>query len=477
MKTSTRVSQGWLIIAGLLIAAQLVMGCSVVSNPGQALQDLAQRVLASPTAVSSGVQAPAGGATPVSTPPSVVRTPAEADASARPVSPATPSVPAPSMGSSQAITMTLWTIEALAPDEGTPAGQLLAQQLESFSQAHPGVAVRYVLKQPYGRAGILQFLRATKKVAPEALPDLVVIDTAEVAQAAHDGLLQPLDPLLSRDLANDMFPFAWNMGRVGDEWMAVPFVADLEHLVYNLNKTPEAPVTWTDVLSSTTTYLFPAAGRDGQVNAAFLVQYLALGGRLTNESGQPALSREALAQVLTFYDQGHELGIIPDLALKMHTPAECWPYYLSAQVGMTNVRASHFLVERAQLRRSQVAGIPTRDGVPTTLATGWAYAITTQEPSRVALAAQLIEWLMGPEHLGPWTQAAGQLPTRRAALDLWPDDPYRDFLRSSLEQALHLPSVVGYDRLSRVMQRAVEEVLTGVATPEDAAARAVQGGL
>jgi len=94
----------------------------------------------------------------------------------------------------------------------------------------------------------------------------------------------------------------------------------------------------------------------------------------------------------------------------------------------------------------------------------------------MALAARLIEWLMTPENLGAWSQAAGRLPTRRTALDLWPDDAYRQFLREGLERAYYLPPVVGYDRLSRSLQRAVEEVLTGVATPEDAAARATQVG-
>ncbi len=475
MKCQTCLSRGWLL-AGLLIAGQLLAGCSLAGNASQALQQVVQQVLTTPTVTGGHTQPPGAGGTPAIAAPTAAATPVAPRAATQPSPGRTPMPPPTSVGGSQVITLTLWTIEALAPNEETPAGQLLAQQLASFNQAHPGVAVRYVLKQPYGRAGVLQFLRSTKKVVPSALPDLVVMDAAEVAQAAQDGLLQPLDPLLSRDLANDLFPFAWNMGHVGEDWVAVPFAADLEHLVYNLNKTPEPPVSWTDVLSSTVAYLFPAAGHDGRANNAVLIQYLALGARLTNESGQPALNREALTEVLSFYNQARELGVIPDLTLEMHTPAECWPYYLAAQVGMTHVTARQFLAERAQLRRSKVAGIPTRDGIPATFATGWAYVITAQDPGRVALAAQLVEWFMAPERLGPWSQTARWLPTRRAALELWPDDPYKDFLRNSLEMASYLPPMVGYDRLSRAIQRAVQEVLTGVAPPEDAAARAAQSG-
>jgi len=235
----------------------------------------------------------------------------------------------------------------------------LAQQIQAFTEAHPGVTVHHVLKQPYGRAGILQFLRVTRKAVPSALPDLVVLDTLELAEAAQDELLQPLDSLLSEELTSDLFPFARQVGRVGDHWVAVQFEADLEHLVYNLNKVAEAPTTWTEVLSSTATYLFPAGGTDGRVNGAFLIQYLALGGRLADEPGQPHLSREELTQVLSFYRQGRELGVIPELALSLHSPEECWPFYLSGEVGMTHVIASRFLVDRAPLRRSEIAAIPT----------------------------------------------------------------------------------------------------------------------
>jgi ABC-type glycerol-3-phosphate transport system substrate-binding protein len=380
-----------------------------------------------------------------------------------PITPTLPTVP-------PVITLTLWTTEPFSPAQADNSGQILGQQIEAFTAAYPDVVVEYVLKKPYGKGGILNFLLTTSAAVPAAMPDLVAMDTIELKEAAQAGLLQPLDELISTELQEDLFPFAQEVGRFEGQLVGVQFETDIEHLIYNSNKLEEPPLTWTDVLTDEVSYVFPAGGREGLVNDAFIIQYLALGGQLVDETGQPALNSELVTQVLQFYRDGYEMGVIPPSVLEFETLDDCWPVYLSAEVAMTNVSSGRYLADRKLLMYTRFASIPTRDGKVATLSQGWAWAIVTSDPTRQALAVQLIEWLMEPENSAQWNLAAGHLPTRRAAFEvLGTEDSYYPFLSKQLEGAHPRLARAVYSEVARVLQQGVERVMTGEATPQEAA--------
>jgi ABC-type glycerol-3-phosphate transport system substrate-binding protein len=373
------------------------------------------------------------------------------------------------------ITLTLWTAEPFSPAQADASGQILDQQIEAFTDAHPDVVVEYVLKKPYGKGGILNFLLTTSEAVPAAMPDLVAIDTIELKEAAQAGLLQPLDELISAELQEDLFPFVQEVGRFEDQLVGLQFETDIEHAIYNTNKLEEPPLTWTDVLTDEVSYVFPAGGRESLVNDAFIIQYLALGGPLVDETGRPALNEELVTQVLQFYRDGYELGVIPPSVLEFKTLDDCWPVYLSAEVAMTNVSSGRYLADRSLLMYTRFASIPTRDGNLATLSQGWAWAIVTSDPAQQALAVQLIEWLMEPENSAEWNLAAGHLPTRKAAFEvLGTEDSYYPFLSKQLEGAHPRPAGAVYSNVARVLQQGVERVITGEATPQEAAKEVIE---
>ncbi len=370
------------------------------------------------------------------------------------------------------IILTLWTVEPFSPAESSQDGQIRARQLAEFETTHPDVIVECVLKKPYGKGGILDFLRTASAAAPAVLPDLVAIDMAELDEAAQAGLVQPLDDLISAELAEDLFPFAHQACRLEGQLVGIPFEADVEHLAYNAAQLESPPLTWTDVLTEGITYVFPAGGE--QVSDAFLIQYLAAGGRLFDEDGRPALDEEILAEVLGFYGDGREMGVIPSSVLEFKTLDDCWTFYLSAKATMAHVGSRRYMADKGVLKNTAFAPIPTRDGAVVTIAQGWAWAVTTKDPARRDLAVQLIEWLLEPENSAAWSRAAGHLPTRRAAFEVWGTrDPYIAFLKGQLEAAHVRPSGPGWDEILAALQKAVRDVLTGQASPKEAAASAL----
>ncbi|HDN79495.1 MAG TPA: extracellular solute-binding protein, partial [Chloroflexi bacterium] len=357
--------------------------------------------------------------------------------------------------------------------EGKPGADVLMEQIEQFEASAEGVKVKALVKKAYGKGGILNLLLTAKEAAPSVLPDVVIIDTSEIAQAAQAELLQPLNEFIGEDFWESLFPFAAEAGVWRGENVAIQFCADFEHLVYNTNKVVTPPLTWQQLLGGKEVYLFPARGVNGLANDTLIIQYLAAGGRFVDENELPVLDEQPLAEVLEFYRQGIEKGVISQLISEVGSTDECWQIYLAARVAMSNVRASRFLADRKILHNTSYAPLPTKKGQVSTLARGWAIAIVTQEHNRREASADFIKWLLAPDNNAQWAWAAGYLPVHREAFKE-EQDPYIPFLRWQLESAQPVPNLLEFPAIAKAMQEALDNVLSGKATPEEAAKRAKQ---
>ncbi len=385
-------------------------------------------------------------------------------ATATPTPLATPAGETPSV-----VTLTLWTTEDLAPGGENTGGAVLVEQIAAFQTANPNIELKFELKKAYGRAGILDSLLATKAAAPANLPDLVVIDSTELMAAARAGILRPLDEDLAEEL-RDLFPFAQDAGRVDGKLMGIPFEVDIEHLAFDRAKVSQPPLTWQDVMTSGFSYVFPAGGQQGLINDAFLIQYLALGGQLVDETGEPALDEGKLVQVLQFYRDSTQVGVVQPEVTSYRNLEDCWAVYRAGRAVLTHVSSWRFLRDRADLEDVGASAIPTADGSEVTLARGWSYAIVAKDPARQEAALQVLRWFIAPENLQDWSRASDHLPTLRSAMAEGESD-YRTFLSRQLEVAQAAPPASILVRIGEPLQRAVEDVLAGDLTPEEAAAQ------
>ena len=371
------------------------------------------------------------------------------------------------------LTVTIWTAPYFAPGVESEAQRLLAAHSKSFAEQHSEYALDWVVKPASGPGSLVEFMRSAQEVAPAILPDLAVIRLEDLPAVSQAGLLQPMDELLAEDARADLFPFARSAAQIENQWYGVPFAADIEHLIYNTTRVDAPPLTWSDVLSDSIPYAFPAGGRDGGVNDAFLIQYLALGGRLSNERGLPVLDPEPLAQVLSFYESLRRQGLSPAGILELRTAEEALSVYIGGDADICNVRSDLYLAHRSELRNTSFATIPTWNGSVATVGRPLAFVLLATDPPRQAAAERLVTWFIEPERNVAWTRAAGHLPVRDSLMDMWSsDDNYANFARWQLESAFHVPAGPVYVRIYAALQQAVREVLIGSATPGDAARRA-----
>ncbi len=388
--------------------------------------------------------------------------------------------PSPTLESQPALViLELWLPEELDPYGDAPGADVLAQQLTDFNQAHTDLQVEVSVKRAHGRGGILDYLRTAPGAAPSILPDLVVLDTADLEPLISAGRIQPLDDLLPPDEANDLFSFAVQMATVDDQIAGYVIGADMQHLVYRPDRLDAPPVSWTQVITPPVSFIFPGGGSGQQVNDATLIQYMAAGGKVTDSEGNPWLDEQVMVSVLTFYSDCIGTGAIsPAVVLGITDADQSWERFKAGTGDVAVVQASSYWRETLAdgSAETAVASVPTPDGFPFTIARGaWAIAMVTDDPNRQALAMTLLNWLAASDRNAQWTQATGYLPGTRSALRMWDvSSADRNALRGILEAAVPAPPSDVMAVVGPAMQGAVEAVLRGRATPEQATAAAVE---
>lgn len=364
----------------------------------------------------------------------------------------------------------LWLSPTLSPNSDSEAGALLRQRLDAFQQAHADIELDIRIKDQEGKGGLLESLSAASVAAPDVLPDVISLDPLSLYTAALKELLVPLDGLLPAPDAPAWYDFAVASARVDGVFYALPFASDSEVLAYRTLQFSNAPRTWADILAGSSPFLFPA----GDPNAFFtLAQYLALDGPLSDDIGKPTLDPAPLADILTFYGSAHASGILPASTRQYMTSTETWNALLAERATSAVAPLSAYLKE-SDFQTFSAAPLPTRNVSGIGFAHTWSWAVVTKEPARQESAVELLDWLMQPEFLGPWTSAMGMLPSTALALAEWPEGQRTALVSDLVTLVRPAPAPDVIIAFGPPLQQAVYDVVGGGTTPSAAALTASQ---
>lgn len=388
------------------------------------------------------------------------------------ITPVQPDVPTPTESSE--LVLIVWMTETLAPTSDTPGGQVFLEQLAAFDEMHPDIRVEIHAKHVSGAGGIISYLRTALPIAPAILPDLALVDQGGLAQVGHDQLVVPVGTLLDPALISALYPVVQGLGTVNGMLVGLPYLLEIDHSVYRETVFTAPPNSFDVILRGQQPYTFPA-GALSSVNNTILLQYIAAGGTLTDDKGAPKLDAASLTQVLNFYDQAHKKGLVSTTLFQIADPAASWGMYRDRQANLAVMSSTAYLAEREQARNTLLTWIPTPDGQPYTLATGWSWVVVTRDADRQTAAMALVNFLMNPVNQGRYSQAARRLPTQHAALAVWgEDDPYVAFADLLLGNAQPMPDTALQTTVGAAIQDALEAVLLKDVLPVQAAAQAEQ---
>jgi ABC-type glycerol-3-phosphate transport system substrate-binding protein len=364
----------------------------------------------------------------------------------------------------------IWLAPAFDPDNGSQAGELLQERLADFTNRHPGVEIEIRIKAESGVGGLYQSLAAASIAAPSVLPDIIALNPDALQMAASEELIVPLEQYLEAPSSPAWYDHTISISRFEGTMFGQPFASDTVILAYRTFRFQTPPLTWSDILAGPDSFLFPA--NDPQAKFT-LAQYLALGGSLIDESGSPQIDPIVLTEVLSFYSSAKSSDILSTSALQYTSPAETWQALESERATSAAAPLSEFLVE-SDLRVYSAVPVPTQSAPGTGLAKTWSWAIVNNDPDHQVLAAELIDWLIKPEFLGPWTHALGMLPPTTLALSQWPEGPETS-LASSLVTIVQPDIAAGtVDVVGTAIYKAVTAVIRDGVKPSNAAFNAAQ---
>lgn len=366
-------------------------------------------------------------------------------------------------------TITLWVPPQFNPESENSAGSLLRAHLDAFMEANPGVLIVTRVKASSGAGGLLESLTASVAAAPGSVPSIVALTRSDLEQAAVKGLILPLDGV--SDLAGDpdWYEYARQVGRVQNSTFGLPFAGDALVLVHRPAESGQVSLaSWEDIFNRNLLVVAPID--DGQAMFT-LAQYHSAGGKTQDPEGRPFLDKEILTQVLTNYGQGIGRGSFPTWLTQIQTNGQAWQSFLEGQGSMVIAYSSNFLADLPP--DAAVASLPGLDGQPSTLATGWSWALADTNPLTRETSVKLMEYLSDSTFLADWTAAAGYLPTRPSVLTGWSNQTLTPVLNQVILSAEVKPANEVLTGLGPVLREAVLSVFNGLATPEQAAETAV----
>ncbi|MBN2499469.1 MAG: extracellular solute-binding protein [Anaerolineales bacterium] len=352
------------------------------------------------------------------------------------------------------LNLQIWVPPAFDPTADTPAAALFQNHLDAFSDRHPGVRVNVRVKAVDGSGGLLNSLATASEAAPLALPDLVVLPLNKLGTAFEQDSVYAMDDLLGNPNDSDWYEFAQDMGVLNGSIYGLPLATDALILVYRPAALTDPPEDWDSALETTGPLVFPAADPRADFTIAM---YMSAGGTFQDEEGNLALDDVPLNQVFSFYQRAQFGGLMPFWLTQYSDYEQAYQALRENRATMTAVWLSHHIQEPDE--GSATALLPTFDGQPYTLVTGWVIASTNPDVSRHPINIELAEYLTESGFLSAWTAEAGYLPPRPSALANWPEGDYQAIASQAVSSAHIIPNEFVFDTFGTPLMESVVAIL------------------
>jgi multiple sugar transport system substrate-binding protein len=383
------------------------------------------------------------------------------------VLPTTTGVPAHATQPIGGLLVRIWLTPGFDPEGKGTASGLLKARLEEFAAENPAVRLEVRVKAVDGPGGLLDSLVAANAAAPLVLPDLVLLPRPLLESAALKGLLYPYDGLTTIMDDQSWFEYARQLAKLKASTYGIPFAGDTMVLAHYPSLLETTPHSLDTALSLGEVLLYPATDPQALFT---LCMYQADGGSTQDAQGRPALDEAPLTKILEYDQRASLAGVMPYSLTQYSNDAQVWEAFLGNPYPMAVTWASDYLSHKQTVQDDlAMAPLPTPDGVPFTLATGWSWVLAGQDPAHRALSVKLVEYLVEKDFLAEWTYAAGYLPPRVDALQSWQEAEVRQVIEQISYSAWLMPSADLVSTLGPALEQAVVGVLKAQSDPQTAA--------
>lgn len=366
--------------------------------------------------------------------------------------------------------LVIWVPDQMYPSDNAQITAAFDEQIQSFA-AEQNVTIELRRKASQDVGGILSTLRSAASVAPGALPDLTLLRYEDFLAAEQANLLFPLDGLITASVIAELDETALRLATVEDQLYGVPYVLDVLMAAHTDDELSDTSISFDEVIENRLRYMAPI-NRSG-ISEVFWLQYLAAGGTPV-ENGTATLNEQALLDVLTFYEDLVESGLIDQTILDYTAISAYLPSLLDGGTDIGIVTSTQFHQLARQSATVYPATLPTHNGTVISQVNGWIWVLTASDAQQQGLAGQMINWLMDVERQGEYAQSLGVIASRSDTLRLYPPEALSlQFMDSLLANVQ--PPIAGQPtgNTLRAMQTALVSVIRGEVSAREAVQRAV----
>ena len=366
-------------------------------------------------------------------------------------------------------TLTLWVPPQFDPAASDDAGKLMSELISQFNEENPHVKVSVRVKALTGDSSALNTLSAAVNAAPEIIPSLIILNRNDLVEAVKKGMIYPISTGLFTDTAS-WYSYAKESSAVDNLIYSIPIAGDPLVLGYRPSKTGPEVTNWDEILSRGLPIAFePSSQKD--LFGTFI--YIAMGGKITNDLGQPWLDQAILTKTLDLFLTGGQKGAFPPSLAQGTSGSDYYQMFLEGSIHMIVTRLTTF--EHSKNQDVSVIPLPLfeeTDDYP--LVNTWNIVLSNINPDVQNLAMKLAEKFVDPAFNDPWTHASGYLPVRTIGNRAWETDEFYESMLQISENAQLIQANQTLDKIVPVINEAISSVIKTVSVPADAAAAAVE---
>ena len=365
-------------------------------------------------------------------------------------------------------------------------GQVLAQQVERFRQAHPDlrVAVRATPDAADQRHQLyVQWLNA--RVGE---PDVLQLDVVWTPEFAAAGWIRSLDEFHPPSV--ELFEAAVTANRWRDKLYALPWFIDVGMLYWRTDLMPAPPASLESLTKVSRALIaqqrvqfglvWQGARYEGLITT-FVEHLGAFGGAILDAHGRVVVDNEAAVRALTFMrDSIYVDAIVPAAVLTWQEEHTRFAFQNGQAAFMRNWPYAYPLLndrgESEVASQFAVAPMPGADGGTPAAALGGSTLAINAYSDQPDDAYRLIAFLLQPEQMIERARIAGQFPPARALYETAElaaalTVPAAE-ARRIIEAAVPRPVTPVYSQLSSILQVSVHRALTRQQEPRAALAGA-----
>lgn len=361
------------------------------------------------------------------------------------------------------------TLKMLVP--GYDGGYLkkeLDSGIKAFEEKNPNIKVK-IMSVGWDdlNSKIIQLYQAKEA------PDIMLTGTRTLKQLADMGAAEDLTPFMKGDFKSKRVENVLKTAQIDGKQYGIPMAFSSRALYYRTDLIQNPPKNWNELLQTAKDvhakdpkiygFAVPTdlqSGTDEILN--FFYQN---GGRIVNDKGQFTLNSKENVAALTYLEQFSNAGLIPD------------PVSTSRNDQVTLFKNGNLAMfvsgpwEKAEMDKSKykygVAELPVGSVSAETLVTD-SYVISSLSKHKED-AWKFIEFMGQPKYQRPVSEAFGWFPILK---DEENDKRFsEDFMKpfaAKIKDGVAEPHVPNWDTFNKVFVTAVQKVLTGQATPQQA---------